>query len=365
MLVEQPSNHDESLYQERLPMNSARTTISHIILLSSMVAGLTHARVALAGGDAAKPAGTPQAAADNSNAQPGATVQPPAKDPKAAASNAVDDSEKFGPRITQRITKINKLRQMMEEKVELTSEQKKKIGRLFDDFIEDTKNSSPKRAKDPNTPSNKIFPPTMRDLEKQLQKAQEAGDEAAVEKIRQEIKILKKEPATPADDHSPILIEKITAELKPEQVAAFENVVERWKAVSPRGPRTGPFQQLRRALQDPEVGLSEAEKTTVEKILTDTLQSVREGGERNPEKMAQAVEKARVVIYEKLTPQQRSKVEANLKAFKAEEKGLDDSKYRGPHKVDKPKKDTKAGPKKESTDKGTPDEEKEADEDDE
>ena len=344
-------------------MNSRRTTFGRIIVLSAMAAaGLTHARVALAGGDAAEPLGAPQAAADNSNAQSGATVQPPAKDPKVAASNAAGDLDKFGPRITHRITKTNKLRQMMEEKVELTSAQKTKIGRLFDDFIEDTKNSSPKRAKDPNTPSNKIFPPTMRDFEKQLQKAQEAGDEAAVERIRREIKILKKEPATPSDDHSPILIEKITAELKPEQVAAFENVVERWKAVSPRGPRTGPFQQLRRAIHDPEVGLSEAEKTTVDKILTDTLQSVREGDERNPEKMAQAVEKARVVIYEKLTPQQRSKVEANLKAFKAEEKGLDDSKYRGPHKVDKPKKDTKPGPKKESTDKGTPDEEDEDDE---
>ena len=335
-------------------MNSIRTTISCIFLLSFMAAGLTHARAALAGHDAVEPAGAAQVAANDTGVQTGATTQPPAKNQKAATSGADDDSAKLGPRIASRIAKISKLRTMMEEKVGLTSAQKTKIDRLFEDFIDDTKNSTNanKRRKDPNTPPNKIFPPSMRDLEKQLQKAKESGDEAAVERIRQEIKILKKEPPMPSDDHSSVLIEKITDELNPDQRPVFAQVVARWQAIAPRGPRTGPFQQLRRALQDPEVGLSEADRASIDKILADTLKSVRSGSIKSgPDKMAEAVEKARVVIYEKLTPQQRAKVDANLKMFRAEEKEWDDSQHRGPHRVDRPKDRTKTDAKKEPIDK--------------
>src|SRR3990172_9446815 len=103
MLVERPSNHDGSLHQERLPMNRARSTIIRIIFLSATMAAFANIRGAFAG------------STDAPNAQSGATAKPPAKDPKAGASKAADDKEKFGPRIAQRITKINKLRQMMEE----------------------------------------------------------------------------------------------------------------------------------------------------------------------------------------------------------------------------------------------------------
>jgi len=335
-------------------MNSARTTIRFIVLLSIMTAGLAHTGVGFAAGDAPGPGGVGQSRGD-SIAQTGPTVQPPSKNPKAAAPRAAAGKEVFGPRFEYRISNINKLRAMMEEKIELTPEQKAKINGLFNDFIEDMRNNSPQRSRDPNTPANKVYPPSMRDLEKQLKSAEEKGDDAATEKIRREITILKKEPSTATEDYSPVLIEKVAAELKPEQAATFASVVERWKAVSPRGPRTGPFKQLRRALLDPEVGLTEAERATVEKVLNDALKSGRAGGDRNAEKMAEAVEKARAVIFEKLTPEKREKVEANLKAFKAEERNLDDSKSRGPRRVGMPKQDKKAGGlKEESEDKAAP-----------
>ena len=241
---------------------------------------------------------------------------------------------------------------MMDEKVELTSVQKTKVDRLFSDFIEDTKNNAPAHRHDQTRPDNKIFPPLIPQLQRQLEKAQEAGDTAAVERIRGEIALLKKGPLTPPDDHSDVLIEKVKAQLNPDQVPAFEKVVERWKAVTLRGPRMGPFQQLRRALQDPEVGLSESEKADADKVLQDTLKSFQSDPDRSPAKMENAADKARSTICEKLTPLQRSKIEADLKMFKAEEKELRNSKYRALKRVDtlEPK-DAKGAAKPDSPDK--------------
>jgi hypothetical protein len=323
-----------------------------IIALSMVVAGFAKARPALARHGASGPTGTARVVADDTKAGGGATTQAPAAGPKAGSSKTLAVSPKPGVRMQARIAQINKLREMMDEKVELTSAQKTKVDGLFSDFIEDAKNTVPLRRKDSTKSDNKTSPPQIPQLQRQLEKAQEAGDTAAVERIRGEIALLKKEPPTPTDDHSDVLIEKVKAQLNPDQVPDFEKVVERWKAIAPRGPRSGPFQQLRRALHDPEVGLSESEKADADKVLQDTLKSFQSDPDRGPEKMEKAVDKARSTISEKLTPLQRSKIEADLQMFKAEQKELNDSTNRGPNRVDKPKtKDAKGTTKPESPDK--------------
>ncbi len=297
-------------------MDSTRTTMGCIIALSMVVAGFANARPAFARHTTSGPTGTAQVVADGAKAGGGATTQAPAGDPKAGSSKPLAVSRKPGVRMQARIVKINRLREMMDEKVELTSAQKTKVDGLFSEFIEDAKNTVPQR---------------------QLQKPHEAGDTAAVERVGDEIRPLKKEPLNPTDDHSDALIEKVKAQLNPDQIPAFEKVVERWKAVSPRRPRSGPFQQLRKALRDPEVGLSESEKADADKVLQDMLKSFQSDPDRNPEKMEKAIDKARSTICEKLTPLQRSKIEADLQMFQAEQKELNDVTNRGPNRVGKTK----------------------------
>ena len=312
-------------------MNSTRTTMGCIIALSMVVAGFANARPAFARHDASRPTETAQVVADDTKAGGGATTQAPAAGPKARSSKTLAVAPKPDVGMQARIVRINRLREMMDEKVELTSAQKTKVDGLFSDFIEDAKNTVPQR---------------------QLEKAIEAGDTAAVERVGDEIRPLKKERLTPTDDHSGVLIEKVKAQLDPDQVPVFEKVVERWKTIAPRGLRPGPLLQLRRALQDPEVGLSESEKADADKVLQDTLKSFQSDPDHNPEKMEKAVDKARSTICEKLTPLQSSKIEANLKMFKAEQKELNDSTDRGPNRADKPKtEDAKGAAKPDSPDK--------------
>jgi len=82
------------------------------------------------------------------------------------------------------------------------------------------------------------------------------------------------------------------------------------------------------------VGLSESEKADADKILQDTLKSFQSDPDRSPEKMEKAVDKARSTICEKLTPLQRSKIEADFEMFKTEEKELRNSKYRALNRID-------------------------------
>ncbi len=333
-------------------MNSTRTTMGYIIALSMVMTGFANARPALARHGASGPTGTAQVVADDTKAGGGATTQAPAAGPNAESPKPGGESPKSGVWIQARIMKINKLREMMDEKVELTSAQKTKVGGLFSDFIEDAKNNVPMRLNDPPKPDHKTSPPRSPRRPRPLEKVPKEGDPPATKGVADKIRPQMMEPLTPTDDHSDVLIGKVKAQLNPDQVPAFEKVVERWKAIAPRGPRSGPFQQLRRALQDPEVGLSESEKADADKVLQETLKSVRSDPDRDPGKMEKAADKARSTICEKLTPLQRSKIEADLQMFKAEQKELNDSTNRGPNRVGKPRtKDAKGAAKPDSPDK--------------
>ncbi len=267
-------------------------------------------------------------------AEPATAKTPAASDNKGPAAGS--DADKLGPRFEANIAKLNKLRRMMDEKLELSPAQRGTIGRLLDTFISELKeNKAIKKRSAPKQPST-IYPKSVPQLEEDLKKAQADNDTEKMEKIRQQIGQIKREPPTPMDDETAALFEKLRDELKPDQKEKFEKVVARWKAITPRGPRTGPFQQLRRAVMDPEVELTEAQKTGTEAIFNETLRVVRLDGERDPAKVADAVDEAKAKVFEKLTPEQQAKVNANLKMFRAEEKGYDESKFRGPKAVKKP-----------------------------
>lgn len=277
-------------------------------------------------------------------------AQPPDPAGKAAKPADADDAEVRvagpddveGPRLKFKVAKINSLRKMVEEKVDLNPAQKGIVRKLFNDYISDLKANVPTKQNRTVTKRNKIYPPTVEQLEEDLADARKKGDVAKAAEIERQITLAKKTLTTPVDDQTYLLLEAIKKELKPDQLAQFEKVVERWHAISPRGPRTGSFQQLRRALADPEVGMSEEQKKATDAILQDTLKEVRMGGSRSPEKMEESVTKARIAIFEKLTPEQQMKVNANLKTFKAEDIVYDDSKARAFKEKEKKSQD-KAG----------------------
>lgn len=247
--------------------------------------------------------------------------------PDAKAGVALEDE--VGPRAAIRIQNIQRLRQMIDEKIQLSPQQAAAVNRIFDDYVSDVKESYKGRKK-PSDPKheNKVIPPTMAQLEKTRRAAEEAGDKAKVEETNQAMSALRREPQTPGENYSNYLTDKVRLELKPDQVPVFDKVVERWNLIVPRGPRTGPFQRLRRALKDPEVGLSAEVAKEAEDRLQAALAASRRGTDTSEEKMEEEVNRAQADIFTKLTPEQRKKVEANIRAFKDVEKQYDTSKAR-------------------------------------
>lgn len=253
-------------------------------------------------------------------------------DAKPGKSDSKEDkggAEELGPRAAIRVQNVHRLRQMMDEKIQLSGQQAAAINRIFDDYIGDIKESykGNKRPSNPNH-QNKVIPLTMAQLQREKQAAEAAGDKAKIDETNQAMSNLRREPQTPGENFSGLLAAKIRQELKPDQIPVFDKVVERWELIVPKGPRTGPVQRLRRALKDPEVGLSAEIQKEVDERLQEALKAARRGAESSEEKMEAEVNKAQEDIFVKLTPEQRKKVEANMRAFKDVERQYDDSKAR-------------------------------------
>lgn len=271
-------------------MNSVRTTISRIILFSTMAAGLTHARFVLAGIGAAQPTAAPQATADNTKAQIDAPTQQPANDAKTASPNPTADLPVLGPYFRQEIVNAKLLRRRIQENLPLSPSQNTNIDRLFDGFIEETVKKAHKRRNDLNERADKGIP-----------------------------------AAKPSADASADLIVKLKAELNPDQVTVFEKVVDRWTTLKSPIPRTAPMHQLNSAIRDPDVGLSAEQQKTVDALLKEMRTSLLAGDKLRPpsaEERAEAAEKLRIAIYAMLTPDQRTKMDANYKLFKEEAEEL-------------------------------------------
>jgi hypothetical protein len=261
-----------------------------------------------------------------------AIAQNKATSKKAGKSDAKESAaraEELGPRAAIRIQNTQRLRQMIDEKIKLSPQQASAINRIFDDYVDDVKESYKGRKK-PSDPDyeNKVLPPTTGQLEKRKRAADASGDKAKLDAANEEMSNRRREPLVPGENYSNLLTEKVRLELKPDQVPVFDKVVERWNLIVPKGPRTGPFQRLRRALKDPEVGLSAEVQKAADERLQAALTATRRGSETSEEKMEEEISKAQAEIFTKLTPEQRKKVEANLRAFKEVERQYDDSKAR-------------------------------------
>jgi len=249
--------------------------------------------------------------------------KPATKQAKADANGVKPED---GPRVALRIDNAHRLRVMMEEKIKLSPQQAAAINRVLDDYVDDLRNNFQRpKAGVPRRAGNKVLPPTIAQMEREKVTAEAIGDQNRIKELNQEISNRRREPMLPGDDHADSLRAKIVPHLKDDQVAVFDKVMERWHLIIPKGPRTGPFQRFRRALQDPEVGISAERREAFDEILKVALKAGRTGKEGSRAKLEQEVERAKSTIYAKLDAEQRKKIDANLRLFEEIEKQYDDS----------------------------------------
>ncbi len=260
-------------------MNSIRLFIGHLTILSCVAAGPERPHTSTEGGGI-KPVLANDAATNHLQNQTAETKPQTPSDAKTASAPNSNDLSGLGPYAIQQIVNIKQLRKRIQENLQLTSSQASNIDRLCASFIDQTIKVAGAQQKTADAPTDK---------------RQSGG--------------LK-------EDHSPEWIAKIKAELNPDQVPVFEKVAKRWSDLKTFAPRSAPLQQLRRAIQDPEVGLTDAQREEFDALLTKTRKSIRVDGERpSPATRAETAEKTRDAIYEKLTPEQKAKMAEDLRIF--------------------------------------------------
>ncbi len=269
-------------------MTSTRRTLVAMIVLGTAMAGKSNDQFAFGQQVMTEPpANSAQATAGNPATQNGATGPAAANAPKSPTPVLIGTPGFLGPRKRRHIANVNKLREMITEKVELSTAQKEEVNKVTDDFIAEIKK---------NPPMVPLPTVTMPDNAK-----------API-------------------DLTPQWIEKLRSEMTPEQVETFQRTVESWKAISARMPILGPFLYLQRAIRDPELNLPPEQVTALDTLMDNTMWNViTKYPYLTDEVSAEVAEKGLVAVKEKLTPQQQAKVEAEVNHLIAEDKEIRES----------------------------------------
>ena len=158
----------------------------------------------------------------------------------------------------------------------------------------------------------------LQELKAELEVARQAGDEVTVDRLTNQIlygtpskpslaPIAMKLLSAPAE-----LYEQLSAELQPNQRAKFDRLVQRWWTLYPQQPIEYPLGRLLRGVTDPELRISDAQRMTLRKLVSDASSDL------NPLFADEALvsdryKKVLRSISKSLTSQQRAHFHSTLK----------------------------------------------------
>lgn len=214
-----------------------------------------------------------------------------------------------------------RLRALMGERMNLSTQQVAEIDRIFDLYVDEVMtNGQPTKLRGRDIVRNKILAPTYPQMAEDLKIAEALGDATQVAALKQAMANRRREPILPAENQSDLLLAKVKEHLQADQVAGFEKIVTRWQAISPGDPHNFPLDRLRRALNDPDAELSTETKEQVVDRLRKALMEIQSNQDKSLGAREAEVEKARVDIFAKLTPDQQKTIDATLRYFKESEK---------------------------------------------
>jgi hypothetical protein len=239
-----------------------------------------------------------------------------AGDPSARPSP--DASAEREALFRHRIAELFRLHDLLRGRLEPSVEQRNAIERLFDGYIRDIREGRVNPARSRATFADESKMPRLYQLQDQLTAATNAGDKATVQQVVESIRILKVDPAPIRPPRHFDFVDTVAAEMKPEQRERFYDTIRRWRTLEPgRTSRDAPIRVLRRALRDPELGLPPERRDTVDKIVVAAMKSVPIR-ERDPAALAEAEAKARAEVLERLTDEERTKLQSTLAWYRDE-----------------------------------------------
>lgn len=209
------------------------------------------------------------------------------------------------------LVSLNKLRSQMIDQLDLSEEQEETLGAMFDKFLVDVEKHAARGAggdgnKDESGDS-------IRKLRMEMIEAQKAGDDDRAKELRTQIQAAMSKQRPMTSEAVSKFLDTVAEELDEEQEPQFRTLVKRLKLDVSSDAQRDSLGRLMRAVMDPELGMTAEQHQAVREIIRDAFAS-QDRGERSPEKTDQLASKVKSDIMEELTPEQRVKLEAKLKA---------------------------------------------------
>jgi len=129
--------------------------------------------------------------------------------------------------------------------------------------------------------------------------------------IREDVRDRNRPPVTMFDDGS-TLVNLIATELSGAQLEKYEQISSRWMALRPHGWADGPLRHIFRALRDPELKVSDEERTAMMGILRKSMSELRPK-RAVLENRLKAFDETKAALIAKMSPAQRDHFEQTLK----------------------------------------------------
>jgi len=215
-------------------------------------------------------------------------------------------------RIRRQIAQLTKLQTAMKKKLDLSRQQEEAIDQLFKDYFRGLKD---KKSRPKPFGANRGDAEALAALRKKMTEAYKKGDNETLQKLREELREKMRPRSAGVAASMSQLFSQVADELDEEQRPKFRNLTRRLRIGSASRPPGGELRVLWRAVMRPDISLSGEQRKTARDLLRDGFVAIGEV-ESDDDKVKEITARVQADIFEKLTAEQRAKVETALESGK-------------------------------------------------
>lgn len=215
-------------------------------------------------------------------------------------------------RIRRQVVQLTKLQTAMKKELDLSHNQEEAINQIFKDHLRALKETKSRQRPFGVKPEDAN---ELRQLREKMVKAHKNGDQENLEKLREEFREKMQSRSTTGAVTISQFLKRVEAELNEEQRPKFRNLTRRLRIGSAARTRSGELRALWRTVMRPDISLSDEQRQTIHGILRDGFVAIGEV-ESDSDEAKEITARVQADIFEKLTAEQRAKVEAALESEK-------------------------------------------------
>lgn len=236
----------------------------------------------------------------------------------------------------RRIVQLRRLWNDVKARIILSPEQVVDVDRRFEAYIQYYKEGKYNPLDSRPSPLDPGHPEELREIYANLEAAKKKGNLIEMEQREEELTeyLRRSPPIGPLRDQR--FLGELGSVMKPDQFRAYVDVVARWRKLHPRVPGDDAYRRLYRAVDDPDLKVTEEQKQFIDAVLSAARKRMGPPGERKVEQTELEAQKAKEEIFTKLTDEQKKQVEKTIALYKEDDEVYATMKSNAPKAADPP-----------------------------